>query len=168
MGLSLPSHCGPNPGIYSWEVRPHREERFASVTRRGTGGGGRCGARNARTASAAQVAWLWRACPRTTWLPLAAAPDVVRTSAGVVWGPSAVDINGQSTGGHAEQAYKHRARDAGRNRQILRRLPPVCITNKRTQGCGVFRPRRSARPRIGGDICGTARARKARRGNDAG
>jgi hypothetical protein len=81
---------------------------------------------------AAQVAWLWRAVPRTTWPPLAAASDVVRSSAGVVWGPSAVDINGQSTGGHAEQAYKHRARDAGPNRQILRRLSPVCLTQLHT------------------------------------
>ena len=32
----------------------------------------------------------------------------------VVWSPRAVDSNGQSTGGHAEQAYKHRARDAGK------------------------------------------------------
>jgi hypothetical protein len=72
---------------------------------------------------------------------------VVRSSAGAVWSPSAVDINGQSTGGHAEQAYKHRARDAGRNRQILRRLSPVCLTQLHTGPRGL-RPRRSARPRI--------------------
>ena len=60
-----------------------------------------------------------------------------------------MDINGQSTGGHAEQAYKHRARDAGRNRQILRRLSPVCLTYLHT-GLRGFRPRRSARPRISG------------------
>ena len=59
-----------------------RERHEARDGRRGL-----CGTINVRPALAAQVAWLWRAGPRTTWLPLAAAPDVVRSSAGVVWGP---------------------------------------------------------------------------------
>jgi hypothetical protein len=69
-----------------------------------------------------------------------------------------VDINGQSTGGHAEQAYKHRARDAGRNRQILRRLSPVCLTQLHTGLRGFSAPAfRAPSHFFAGKTSGTAR-----------
>jgi len=50
-----------------------------------------------------------------------------------------VDINGQSTGGHAEQAYKHRARDAGRTGKSCGDYR-LCALPNCTQGCGVYGP----------------------------
>ena len=64
----------------------------------------------------------------------------------VVWSPRAVDSNGQSTGGHAEQAYKHRARDAGQTGKACGDYRLCALPTLHT-GLRGLRPRRSARPR---------------------
>ena len=56
-----------------------------------------------------------------------------------VWSPSAVDSNGQSTGGHAEQAYKHRARDAGQPANPAA-TTPVCFPTIAHRAAGFAAP----------------------------
>ena len=140
MGLSLPSHCGPNPGIYSLAVRPHREGRFASVTRRGTGGGGRCGAINVRSAFGG---------PSRMALARLSAHHLASTGGGVGRGQIVGWRRlGPISGGYQRSVHRGacgaslQTPRAGRRifRQILRRVSPVCITNNRTQGCGAVGP----------------------------
>ena len=105
---------------------PGTEGRLISVFRRGAGSGGRWGALEMRRHNPCRRSKPLRpgAPAARHWAPLTAAAGTVR-SAGHRLGPKAVDrrpshskgkvgcLKGKSTGGGAEQAYKHRARDAG-------------------------------------------------------